>query len=184
MSAYGASDLARAFRTVRANTVAMAEEFTEDQYAFRPAPGTRSVGETLAHITVAPRWQQVAHGAGVTFLDFAAFGEGMQRMQREEAALTTKAQIVDALKRDGDSFADWLATLSDDVLAEKVGFPPPVQPSEKTRFEMLLSAKEHEMHHRGQLMLVQRLLGIVPHLTRQRQAAMQARAEQTQGAAS
>jgi uncharacterized damage-inducible protein DinB len=28
------------------------------------------------------------------------------------------------------------------------------------------------MHHRGQLMLVQRLLGIVPHLTREREARM------------
>ncbi len=34
---------------------------------------------------------------------------------------------------------------------------------------MLLSVKEHEMHHRGQLMLIERLLGIVPHLTRARQ---------------
>jgi uncharacterized damage-inducible protein DinB len=32
---------------------------------------------------------------------------------------------------------------------------------------MLLSPKEHEMHHRGQLMLIQRLLGLKPHLTRQ-----------------
>ncbi len=37
----------------------------------------------------------------------------------------------------------------------------------KTRFERLLSAKEHEMHHRGQLMLIERQLGIVPHITRQ-----------------
>ena len=41
---------------------------------------------------------------------------------------------------------------------------------------MLLSVKEHEMHHRAQLMLIERLLGIVPHGTRQRQAAAQARA--------
>ena len=34
---------------------------------------------------------------------------------------------------------------------------------------MLLSAKEHEMHHRAQLMVVQRMLGQVPHLTRQMQ---------------
>jgi uncharacterized damage-inducible protein DinB len=34
---------------------------------------------------------------------------------------------------------------------------------------MLLAVKEHEMHHRGQLMLIERMLGIVPHLTRQRQ---------------
>jgi uncharacterized damage-inducible protein DinB len=35
--------------------------------------------------------------------------------------------------------------------------------------ESLLGAKEHEMHHRAQLMLIERQLGIVPHLTRQRQ---------------
>jgi len=38
----------------------------------------------------------------------------------------------------------------------------------KSRFESLLGAKEHEMHHRAQLMLIERQLGIVPHLTRQR----------------
>ena len=42
---------------------------------------------------------------------------------------------------------------------------------------MLLGPKEHEMHHRGQLMLVQRLIGQVPHLTRARQQ-MQAQAQQ------
>jgi uncharacterized damage-inducible protein DinB len=44
---------------------------------------------------------------------------------------------------------------------------------------MLLSVKEHEMHHRGQLMLTERLLGITPHLTREqevRRAAMLAAA--------
>jgi uncharacterized damage-inducible protein DinB len=31
---------------------------------------------------------------------------------------------------------------------------------------MILGFKEHEMHHRGQLMVVERMLGIVPHPTR------------------
>jgi uncharacterized damage-inducible protein DinB len=42
---------------------------------------------------------------------------------------------------------------------------------------MALSVKEHEMHHRAQLMLIERMLGITPHLTRrmqERMAAMQA----------
>jgi len=44
---------------------------------------------------------------------------------------------------------------------------------------MIMGMKEHEMHHRGQLMLIERMLGITPHLTRQMQerfAAAQARA--------
>jgi uncharacterized damage-inducible protein DinB len=45
-------------------------------------------------------------------------------------------------------------------------------PSAKSRFEMILSVKEHEMHHRGQLMLIERMVGIVPHLTREMQARM------------
>ena len=45
--------------------------------------------------------------------------------------------------------------------------PPGADPATKSRFEMLLSPKEHEMHHRGQLMTMQRMIGLVPHLTRQ-----------------
>jgi len=32
------------------------------------------------------------------------------------------------------------------------------------------------MHHRGQLMMLQRMVGVVPHLTRQMQERMAARA--------
>jgi uncharacterized damage-inducible protein DinB len=57
---------------------------------------------------------------------------------------------------------------------------PGMQPPAKSRFEMLLGAKEHEMHHRAQLMTLQRMIGQVPHLTRQmqeRMAAMMAAAQ-------
>jgi hypothetical protein len=37
------------------------------------------------------------------------------------------------------------------------------------------------MHHRGQLMLIERLLGIVPHLTREMQARLARMQAQTQG---
>jgi uncharacterized damage-inducible protein DinB len=37
---------------------------------------------------------------------------------------------------------------------------------------MLLGPKEHEMHHRGQLMTIQRMIGLTPHLTRQMQERM------------
>ena len=50
--------------------------------------------------------------------------------------------------------------------------PPGATPATKSRFEMLLGAKEHEMHHRAQLMTMQRMIGQVPHLTRQMQERM------------
>jgi uncharacterized damage-inducible protein DinB len=63
-----------------------------------------------------------------------------------------------------------------------VHLPPQVQPNVKTRFEMLLSVKEHEMHHRAQLMVVERMLGLVPHLTRQMQERMAQMTRQQGGA--
>src|SRR5258706_14914879 len=89
----------------------------------------------------------------------------------------SKAQIIALLRGGGDDVADWLAGLTEEFLAEEVGFPQGMTPPSKTRFEMLLGMKEHEMHHRAQLMTVERMLGVVPHLTRQMQeriAAMQA----------
>jgi uncharacterized damage-inducible protein DinB len=68
----------------------------------------------------------------------------------------------------------WLEDLTDNFLAEQVEMPAGATPSAKSRFEMILSVKEHEMHHRGQLMLVERIVGIVPHLTRRMQERMAA----------
>jgi uncharacterized damage-inducible protein DinB len=46
---------------------------------------------------------------------------------------------------------------------------------------MILSVKEHEMHHRGQLMLIERLVGIVPHMTREMQSRLAAAAASAKG---
>ena len=75
---------------------------------------------------------------------------------------------------EGDRFAAWLDSVSDDFLGEKVTMPAGMNPPSKTRFEMILGVKEHEMHHRGQLMLIERLIGQVPHLTREMNAWIEA----------
>ena len=175
MTYYGAQQLADSFRTVRKNTLAIAEEIPEDKYAFRASPEVMSVGEMLAHLAVAPMWQIDLHTQRVARLEFAMFAAHLQQLQVEQATLRTKADIVRALKDNGDRMAAFLDGLDEATLSSVVTFPPPVQPESKSRFEMILGIKEHEMHHRGQLMLMQRLLGQVPHLTRARQQ-MQAQA--------
>ena len=54
MTYYGGKELAAAFRTVRNNTIKVAEDIPENKYDFRAAPDTRSIGQTLAHIAVSP----------------------------------------------------------------------------------------------------------------------------------
>jgi len=49
---YSGTDLARAFRTVRKNTLEVAKEIPEEKYGFRAADGTMSVAEMLARIAI------------------------------------------------------------------------------------------------------------------------------------
>lgn len=180
MHCYNGKDMARSFRTVRNNTVKIAEEIPEDQYGFRAAPDVRTVAETLAHIAATTNFAQKMHGARMTLATMEQFNAGMQELMQKQASLTTKSQILDALRNDGEGFAVFLESLPDEALEEMIHFQPPIQMPPKSRFEMLLGTKEHEMHHRGQLMVIERMLGIVPHLTREQQermAAMQAAAQ-------
>jgi uncharacterized damage-inducible protein DinB len=171
---YGTRELAESFRTVRRNTIQIAEDIPADKYDYQAAPGVKTVAQILAHIAVSPGWQIEVHTQRIAGVDLAYFGARAGKVAVQEQALATKEQIVQALKRGGEEFAAMVDGLTPETLAETVSFAPPMQPSRKTRFEMLLGVKEHEMHHRGQLMLIQRLIGIVPHLTRRREAAVAA----------
>ena len=174
MTYYGAKDLAAAFRTVRNNTIKIAEDIGEEHYGFRATPENRSVAETLVHITNVPKMAFEIHGnkklttlAGFDFMGF------LGPLIAAEKAKHSKAEILALLGRGRDEFGGWLDTLSDDFLGQSVAMmPSPTNPPSKSRFEMLLGVKEHEMHHRAQLMLLERMVGVVPHLTRQMQAMM------------
>jgi uncharacterized damage-inducible protein DinB len=170
MNYYGSKELAESFRTVRRNTVKIAEEIPEEKYSFRPTQDTKSVGQLLTHIALGNRFQQQCHQIERrTTLEGFNFPALMQKLGAEEEKTRSKADIINLLTAEGEAWASWLEALSDDFLAERVTMGHGMQPSTKSRFEMLLSPKEHEMHHRGQLMLIQRMIGQVPHLTRQMQ---------------
>jgi uncharacterized damage-inducible protein DinB len=86
----------------------------------------------------------------------------------------SKAEIIQLLKDEGDRYAGDLESLSDEFVAQTITLPAGATPPSRSRSEMLMSVKEQEMHHRGQLMLIERMLGITLHLTRQGQARMTA----------
>jgi uncharacterized damage-inducible protein DinB len=175
VNCYGGKELSLAFQTVRKNTIQIAEDIPEEKYSFRAAPDARSVGELLTHIALSTSFQQEVHDKQkLTTLAGFDFPSLLAKMTAEEKKPRTKAQIVELLRENGKSFAGFLDHVSDEFLAESVSMPPGGNPASRVRFEMVLSAKEHEMHHRGQLMLIERIVGIVPHLTRERQARVAA----------
>ena len=184
MLCYGAKDFARAFRTVRKNTIQTAQEIPEEQYGFRAAPDTRSVAELLIHIAVTPTLtERIQFTERRTDFDGFDYFGAVGAIYAEEKKPLTKAEILELLTLNGDHFAALLDGMTDEFLSESVIYPAGMEPPSKTRFEMLMSTKEHEMHHRGQLMLIQRMLGATTHLTRHMQeiiASMQAQQQAQQ----
>jgi len=73
MTYYGAKNLANSYRTVRKNTIAIAEEIPAEQYSFKAAPDTMSVGEMLAHLAAAYQWHREVHTSHQPSIDFAFF---------------------------------------------------------------------------------------------------------------
>src|SRR5262249_12710048 len=145
-------------RTVRDNTIKIAEEVPESKYDFTPAPDCRTIGKTLTHLALSPMFQAHIHSNRITDLAQVNFPELFQKVMAEEAKPRTKSEIIALLRSEGDKFAAMLEGLDESFLAERVAMPQPAGVT-KTRFEMLLGAKEHEMHHRGQLMTMQRMIG-------------------------
>jgi uncharacterized damage-inducible protein DinB len=181
MTYYGAREIAASFRTVRNNTLKIAEEIPEEKYSFRPAEGSRTIAQTLIHISNAHKFALEIHRDNLRStmegFNFMAFSGPIAASEQEPM---NKAQIIARLTAAGEEFEAWVKTLSEDFVGQLISMPPGGTPASRTRFDTLIAVKEHEMHHRGQLMVMERLVGITPHLTREaqaRRAAMQAAAK-------
>jgi uncharacterized damage-inducible protein DinB len=168
MNLYGPKQLADSMRTVRKNTILIAEDIPEKDYGYRPTPESRSVAETLVHIALLWRFDHFVHEEKhLSSLEGFDFGALIKKSESEKKRPHSKSQIIDLLRTEGDGWCQWVEGLPEALLPEQVRMPGGAA---KSRFQMLVGTKEHEIHHRAQLMVIERLLGIVPHLTRNRQA--------------
>src|SRR5260370_37981382 len=162
MTYYGAKELTRSFRTVRNNTIPIAEEIPEEKYGFRPVEGCRSIAETLVHIAVMTRVPEQIHAVEhvSTLVGFDFFGF-RGKLQAEVKAPRTKAQVLELLRTEGEKYAKVLEGASEAFLGEQIEYPEGMEPRVKSRFEMLIAPKGHEMHHRRKLMVRARMSWIM-----------------------
>jgi uncharacterized damage-inducible protein DinB len=162
-SLYGIRQLVDSMRAVRANTIAMADDIPDSKYDYRATPLSRSVAETLVHIAWLATSDRIvheeAHIDSVEGFDFPAL---LRKSEVEEKRGRTKAEILELLHVEGERQTMWLESLSDTFLSERVQLPGGGSVS---RFEMFLATKEHELQHRAQLTVIDRLIGVVPRFT-------------------
>ena len=67
----------------------------------------------------------------------------MEKLDAEAAKPRTKAEIIELLKTEGNVWAGFVDGVSESFLAETVGMPAGAELPGKSRFEMMLSVKEH-----------------------------------------
>src|SRR5688572_12500023 len=103
MTYYGARELAESFRTVRKNTIQIAQDIPEEKYSFAAAPDTRTVEKLLTHIALGYRFQYqinaVERLSNLEKFDFMAL---FQQMGAEEAKPRNKAGVIDLLEKEGE----------------------------------------------------------------------------------
>ena len=149
------------WQDVRNGLIKEAELIPAEQFEFRAAPETRSVIQLLHHIIEAERVL-----AGEICRDNTNFQRGFPALIAEHAGHVKEAATKDAV-------LELLRSSLEDTTALIGGFGEANFDKIMTRFDgkqvrkslMVSFIVAHEMYHRGQLTVYQRLLGIEPALT-------------------
>jgi uncharacterized damage-inducible protein DinB len=128
--------------------IALAEDFPEDKYDFKPTPAQRSFAEQLLH----------AAGSNYYFTN-TVMGRPLTQEDPKRDQYKTKADIVAFVKK---SFADGAAAIQSEgekgMTTEFVYFP-----QQKSRvLDIAYGIIEHSGEHYGQLVVYYRLAGLVP----------------------
>ena len=122
---------------------ALAEEFPEKKYEYKPADGVRTFADVLRHVAF---WNQ--------YVAESARGKKADDTSNElpKAEYARKERIIEALKRTGEDAGSALKEHSAGLDAATV--------------EMLVPFIEHTCEHYGQLVVYARMNGIVPPASR------------------
>jgi uncharacterized damage-inducible protein DinB len=130
--------------------IAMAEDFPEDKYDFKPTPGQRSFAEQLLH----------AAGANYFFINVANGEKPPAEEDPARSKYRTKADVVAFVKK---SFADGAAVIKAKGDAGMQGLMvDPFENQQVRVFEWAYGFMEHSGEHYGQLAVYYRVAGLVP----------------------
>lgn len=149
------------WQDVRNGLIKEIELIPEDRLEFRAAPETRSVIELLHHIIESERLL-----AGEMCRDDTNFKRGFPALIAEFAGnvkvATTKDAVLDLLRASIAETHDLVRGFGDTNFEKLM---TRFDGREQPKYLMLSFTVSHEMYHRGQLTVYQRLVGIEPALT-------------------
>lgn len=139
--------------TVHRKIVALANAIPEDKYAWRPAPGVRSVSEVLMHVTSEWLYYGPLSVGGKPPADF---GQPRESLPKLEQNFTKKADVIDQLTK---GWAYYVAQMNALDPATLTGHYPPWNTT-LAEAAFVMTGDQHE--HLGQLIAYARSIGVTP----------------------
>ena len=153
------TDLMKDWRSQHETMMKIADAMPDDRFSFKATPPQRSYGEQILHVAGANIMLMKFLGGKtpappITDTDLSTFG----------LKATSKADILQALKRSYDFGDAVLREFSDETLGQTVKGPPWI--GEATRAKMVYYTMGHALDIYGQMAVYLRLNGIVPPASR------------------
>lgn len=129
--------------------IAMADDFPEDKYDFKPTPAMRSFAE------------QLLHAAGsMEYFTGPVQGKAPGSENPPRATYKTKADVVAFVKKEVEDGATAIKAKGDKGMADLIADPESKQQIHVS--DLAYGLTEHSGEHYGQLVVYYRLSGLVP----------------------
>jgi uncharacterized damage-inducible protein DinB len=150
----GSRAVLESWNEIGGKLIAMAEDFPEDKYDFKPNPAQRTFAQQLLH----------AAGANYFFTNMANGQKPPAEEDPKRDQYKTKADVVAFVKK---SFADGAAAISSKGDAGMAGtVTDPDSHRQLGLSDLAYALIEHSGEHYGQLAVYYRVAGLVPPASR------------------
>lgn len=153
--------LVQSWSEVRTGLINEASQIPEEKFSFRATPETRSVAELLQHVV---QTQKLLVGEACrenTDLMRQSFADHINEYAPDVAAVTEKNGLLELLRSSLEPAEAAIRDCGEGLQQKMRRFDG----KEITKFDFLNFGIAHEMYHRGQLTVYERLLGVEPALT-------------------
>lgn len=149
------------WREVRSGLIDEASQIPAEKFTFRAAEGMRSVAELLQHLVESQKLLVGEACRPDTNLMRKSFAENIKDYAPNVRSVNDKDGILNLLNVAMDDTEKLLRDHVDELQNSMKRFDG----KEMTKLAFMSFAIAHEMYHRGQLTVYERLLGIEPKLT-------------------
>ena len=149
------------WREVRAGLIEEASQIPADKFSLRATDGMRTVAELLQHLVESQKFLVGEACRPDTNLLRKSFAENIKDYAPDVRNVNDKEGILQMLATAMDDTESLLRAHADELKNSMKRFDG----KEMTKLGFMSFAIAHEMYHRGQLTVYERLLGIEPMLT-------------------